>query len=268
MRKIKKDIAGNPLFSIEKAEPDNLKRKFNDLVKLHQRRWNNKGLPGLFSNKEYHDFLEEVTYAFAKKRYLYLSAAYSNSECISVQYAFKYKNKYYDYLKAFDDKSRLSKYRPGKALLLLLIEEAIGNNYNTVDLLRGSEQYKYEIANEYDWVNSVRINNPVNKIYFRYKCFLLLMICIYIKHSVTKEINVIRAQIKNYGIACFTHHYIPDALARIKNKIAHSPMPTLKKDMKSIHKEKTILKKELSEGSVISVKEKNPVIEKKIGELN
>jgi len=172
----------------------------------------------LFSDDRYRSFLEEAAHAFLKKDYLFFTSAYSENECIAAECAFKYKKFYYDYLKAFDDQSSLAKYRPGRALLLLLIEDAIENNFEVVDLLRGGEPYKFEIATEWHWIYKVTISNPVYGYSVRYKFFRLILFYFYMKRFALNEFNVANAQIKKYGITGITSHYIPAVIKKIKNK--------------------------------------------------
>jgi len=118
-------------------------RDLMNFVRLHQQRWNSQGLPGAFIDNRFTLFLKDTTEAFLQNDWLNFTSIYSNENCLAVECAFKFNNYYYDYLKAFDDLSPLSKYRPGRALLLFLIEEAVNNKINVVDMLRGSEPYKF-----------------------------------------------------------------------------------------------------------------------------
>lgn len=225
LKKIRRDTLNQSLLKIKIAESgQELEKSFNEFVRLHQKRWNRVGLSGLFSDDKYEQFLKDVTNAFLAKGFLYFTSVYSKDDCIAAECAFKYKKYYYDYLKAFDDQSPLAKFRPGKALLLLLIEDAIGNKSEVVDLLRGSESYKFEFTSEWQWIYKVTIRNPVSGYGARYQFFLLMQFINRRKYAAVKEINIVAAHIKNYGFASLIDRYLPAAVKRIKNKL-QSPLP-------------------------------------------
>jgi CelD/BcsL family acetyltransferase involved in cellulose biosynthesis len=118
---------------------DDLDKYFDEFVELHQKRWNHQGYYGLFDDEEYRNFLKEIAHAFLKNNSLYFTVALSGNQCIAAECAFKNKKTIYDYLKAFDDRSPLVKHRPGKALMISLIEHAIENEFEVVDLSGGGE---------------------------------------------------------------------------------------------------------------------------------
>lgn len=220
LKKIQRDCGNQSLFKINKVQSEyELIKSFQDFIKLHQKRWNRLGLAGLFSDNKYKGFLKDVAHAFLKKGHLYFTTIYSSDECVAVECAFKYKNLYYDYIKAFDDQSPLARYRPGKALLLLLIEDAIENKLESVDLLRGGETYKFEFAADWQWIYKVTVNNPVKSYGFRYSFFLLIRFFVQIKRRTVNEFNIMATQIKNYGLPGITIRYIPSAIKKIKNKL-------------------------------------------------
>ncbi|NJD22502.1 MAG: GNAT family N-acetyltransferase [Melioribacter sp.] len=225
LKKIRRDSSNQSLFKINKIKYGNeLEKSFDDFVRLHQKRWSHRGLSGLFSDNKYRQFLEEVAHNFLKKGYLYFTTVYSKDECVALECAFKYKRLYYDYLKAFDDQSSLARYKPGKALLLLLIEDAIKNKLEVVDLLRGGEPYKFDFTTEWHWIYKVTINNPVSGYSFRYLLFLLLMQFLLIKRRTVNELKVMAAQIQHYGLSAITERYLPAVIKKIKNKL-YTPTP-------------------------------------------
>ncbi|MBI5401765.1 MAG: GNAT family N-acetyltransferase [Ignavibacteriae bacterium] len=225
LKKIRRDITKHSLFNIKEVESAyELEQSYDDFVRLHQKRWNHVGVSGLFSDDKYRLFLKDIAKSFLTKGQLYFTSVYSKDECIAVDCAFKYKKYYYDYLKAFNDQSPLAKYRPGKALLLLLIENAIENKSEVVDLLRGGEPYKFEFTNDWQWVYKVTINNPVFGYSFRHTFFLLILFFVRIKRRTVNEINIMAVQIKNYGLSGLTAHYIPSVIKKIKNKLL-PPLP-------------------------------------------
>ena len=219
LTKIYKSMKSNTLFETREVKTENeLQKEFGEFVRLHQQRWNRQGHSGAFADKCYRLFLQEVTNAFLKKGWLNFTTAYSDNKCIAVECAFTYKDYTYDYLKAFDDQSPLAKLRPGKALLINAIGNAIDKKMKVVDFLRGGENYKFEIASEWRWTYKVTANNPVRTFNARYKLFIAVSACRHFTYRTEKEFRIIQAQIKNFGAAGFTNHYLPMVMQRLKNK--------------------------------------------------
>jgi|GEM_PF-760477 len=219
LTKIRRDRIKDSIFEVNKVRSaQELKHEFDEFVKLHQQRWNAQGLPGAFVDSRFKNFLKEISELFLNNGWLYLTSANSKGKCLAIEYAFKYKNNYYDYLKAFDDQSPYAKYRPGRALLLQLIEEAIEDKASVVDLLRGSEPYKFEIATDWHWVHKITIGNPVYGWRFRYNIFLLIFFFSLLNHRIKKEIRIAHAQWTNFGLLGFASHYFPMTMKKLKNK--------------------------------------------------
>ena len=219
LTKILKIIKANKFFEIREVKTESeLQKEFNEFVRLHQQRWNRQGRSGAFADKGYRLFLQEVTNAFLEKGWLSFTTAYSDNKCIAVECAFTFKNYTYDYLKAFDDQSPLAKLRPGKALLINAIGNAINKKMKVVDFLRGGENYKFEIASEWRWTYKVTIDNPALTFNARYKLFTAVSACRHFIYRSEKEFRIIQAQIKNFGAAGFTNHYLPMVIQRLKNK--------------------------------------------------
>ncbi|MEW6193628.1 MAG: GNAT family N-acetyltransferase [Bacteroidota bacterium] len=220
LKKVRRDITGHSFFKINKIKYSReLSASFRDFIHLHQNRWNRLGLLGMFADEAYEHFLEEVSYAFLERQYLHFTTLYSNNECIAAQCTFKYKNTYYDYLKAFNDQSQFAKYKPGKALLALLIEDAIEQKLDVVDLLRGNESYKFEFATEWQWIYKIVISDSSLSHKSRYMLFKLIRLAEQTKRRAINESHLISVQIKNFGITGFTRHYFPALMKRIKNKL-------------------------------------------------
>ncbi len=219
LTKMRRDRICDSLYEVNKVQSvQELGREFDEFVKLHQQRWNFQGLPGAFVDNRFKNFLKEISESFLNNGWLYLTSANSHGKSFAIEYAFKYKNTYYDYLKAFDDQSPYAKYRPGRALLFQLIEEAIEEKANVVDFLRGSEPYKFEIATEWHWVHKITIGNPTHGWHLRYDIFLIIFFFSKLNHRVKKEIRIAQAQWTNFGTFGFASHYFPMTMKKLKNK--------------------------------------------------
>ncbi len=160
------------LYNIEDAHSiDQVREIFNDFVELHQTRWNRQGMPGIFADPNFKNFLSEVTEAFHDKGWLKLKKACAGNRTLAIDYAVVFNNRVYDYQKALDDTSPLSKYGPGKTLFYDLMCEAIEGGCEVFDLLRGDEKYKMRIANDtcQNWL--ITIPNPDFKKGIKYRWY-------------------------------------------------------------------------------------------------
>jgi len=148
------------MFSVTHAVSlEEFRSAFETIVTLHQRRWNKVGYPGLFADKSFREFQEEVLRAFHRNGWLWCATALSpDGEAVASRLAFRFNGRYYDYLSGFDDAAPAAKRRPGLALLLRMIEEAVAASAGVVDFLRGDEGYKFEMtsSSRHNWNISVR----------------------------------------------------------------------------------------------------------------
>ncbi len=219
LKKIERDISKDKIFEVIKIKSSqDLEHEFDEFVGLHQKRWNAKGLPGAFVDERFKNFLKEISSAFLQKGWLYLTSAYYQQNCIAVEYAFRYKNFYYDYLKAFDNQPSYSKYRPGRALLLQLIKDAISDKAQVVDLLRGSEPYKFEIASQWHWVYKIAAGTPERKSELRIYVFCIIFYSSLIKRRILREAKIANMQLSRLGLLGFISSYFPMTIKKLKDK--------------------------------------------------
>jgi len=135
---------------------DTLNEAMNTFFSLHQKRWNSQNYPGAFSDQKFRDFHLDVARSFAEREWLRLCFLTLNGEPVSSIYAFKYKNKMYNYLAGFDP--QYSEYRVGHLLFMYLIKNSVENGLGEFDFLRGAEVYKSQ------WGALIRKNLEVRAI--------------------------------------------------------------------------------------------------------
>jgi CelD/BcsL family acetyltransferase involved in cellulose biosynthesis len=114
---------------------------------LHHKRWNQKGTEHSFSSNQYNTFHQAVAREFALKGWLQLSCLELNDEIVAILYDYRYGNKIYYYQGGFDPS--LYKYSPGLALRAYVIQKAIKDGIEEIDLLKGGYEHKYKWT-EYD----------------------------------------------------------------------------------------------------------------------
>lgn len=118
----------------------------NNLIRLHQKRWNSIGFPGAFYDKRFKYFFKELVFNAHKNNQLWLKQAIDSGGVCAVRMLLLYNGRYYDYMSGYDDDSPSVKHRPGIALLLNLINDTFDKNISTIELLRGEEGYKYDFT--------------------------------------------------------------------------------------------------------------------------
>lgn len=118
----------------------------NNLIRLHQKRWNAIGFPGAFYDPRFRSFFKEIVSNAHKNNQLWLKQAVDSGGVCAVRMLLLYNGRYYDYMSGYDDDSPSVKHRPGIALLLNLINDSFDKKINTVELLRGDEGYKYDFT--------------------------------------------------------------------------------------------------------------------------
>lgn len=156
VRKLKPEIrrrinqvrrAALELYSIETVQSrGELKAALDNLIALHQRRWNQLGYPGLFADRRFSLFQEEVLQSFFDQGRIWCKTVELDGSCVAVRIGFKFNSTIYDFLSGFDYDSPASKRRPGIALLFSMIQDAISSGAHAVDFLRGDEEYKFDFA--------------------------------------------------------------------------------------------------------------------------
>ena len=214
---------------------EQLDQAYVHFVRLHQQRWNRAGYPGAFADERYRSFLNEVLHVFLQRGWLWFKSAHSNGSFIAHQCAFRFKDRIYDYLKAFDDESPFAKYRPGRALLLLIIEQAIMNKCRVVDFLRGGEPYKFELtsAGSLNW--RLIIHHPASRRHLRFQLYRVLGGFLAITRRIAREGKLIRFQARHWGRRAFFSRYPRFVKKRIMDRV-HDVRLTLRYHARQVSK--------------------------------
>jgi len=115
-------------------------------IRLHQRRWEQKGTRGVFRSHRFLRFHREIAMLFSERKWLELDFLSLNGDPIAGIYGYAYNGRYSFYLPGFDP-TVVPDVSPGILLLVHRIEDAIRDGYEEVDLLRGHHDYKMAWAN-------------------------------------------------------------------------------------------------------------------------
>ena len=147
LNQARRAISETPGGSIERADSlESLNRLFRELVALHQARWNHLGYPGLFFLPGFGEFQEAVLREFWNRGWIWCEGVRLEGKLRAVRLGFAFHGRLYDYLSGFDDRPPWSKSRPGLALLLSMVEYSVQRSLSSLEFLRGTEEYKFEMT--------------------------------------------------------------------------------------------------------------------------
>lgn len=200
-RQTKRAIGTDEGFAIESIELSNeIEPAVEQLIELHQNRWNQIGFPGVFHDKRFTGFFREIVSTAHSNNWLWFKQARDESGVCALRMILKYNDRYYDYISGFDNDCPSSKYRPGIGLLLDLVEEAIENNVDRIELLRGEEGYKYDFTSQNfeNWRVTFSPETKKNSIatLLRYPLKFAALLYKYM----TREIRLLQVQYQQQGL--------------------------------------------------------------------
>jgi CelD/BcsL family acetyltransferase involved in cellulose biosynthesis len=132
--------AGDPQFvtADERSLPDLLEA----LVRLHSARWEQRGEPGVLSDPRRRAFYEVAAAGLLRRGWLRLHALRLGGATVAVLLGFAQRDRVYVYLSGFDPSADFCS--PGVLILHYAIEQAIREGKRELDMLRGSESYKFD----------------------------------------------------------------------------------------------------------------------------
>ncbi|MCS6872705.1 MAG: GNAT family N-acetyltransferase [Anaerolineae bacterium] len=114
---------------------------FEDLVRLHQAKWEALGEQGAFGTPQLKAFHRAVAERFLELGWLRLYRLVIKGEVAAVDYGFAYQSRYYAFAGGWD--TRFAEYSPGDMLTGITIQEAIAEGMREFDFHRGDQPYKY-----------------------------------------------------------------------------------------------------------------------------
>lgn len=208
INKTRRETGPEGSFKIHKCESwEEVEKATENVIKLHQGRWNRLGFPGVFYDERFTAFFKDtLRYAF-ENNWLWFSQAEDEAGVCAGRMLLRYNNRYFDYISGFDENSPSSKYRPGIALLVRLIEEALEEDVSHVELLRGEEGYKYDFTKENlsNWKLSFTYNE--DSLPKKWSRSALDKIALIYKRA-QSESKLLQVQKENHGILKMVPQYI------------------------------------------------------------
>lgn len=127
--------------TIETADLVTANAALNDLFRLHERRWRERGEDGVLADPAVRRFHREAARGLCGAEMLRLYTLRIGDAVAAVYYGFQCNGKAYAYLGGFEPE--MTRFSPGAQLLHHAIRAAIADGAREFHFLRGGESYKY-----------------------------------------------------------------------------------------------------------------------------
>ena len=131
---------GDVAFRVCKDESD-IESGFNELIRLHKKRWRSAGRPGSFGSDRYVRFHRDIASTLMKREKLLLGFLFVDDTPVAVKYGFMHNGVYYAHQGGWDPAWKdLS---VGLTIQGMSIEYCIERGLKYYDFLTGGEQIKF-----------------------------------------------------------------------------------------------------------------------------
>jgi CelD/BcsL family acetyltransferase involved in cellulose biosynthesis len=199
---------------------EELARAFAGLISMHQERWNALGYPGMFADTRFNAFQQELTSRFFEKGWLRcLKAGYAGN-VVGCRMAYAFNGRIYDYLSGFSPSLPGANRRPGFALLTAMIDNAIDEGMESVEFLRGNEQYKLDIAPDARHIWNITLTSRTSE---KSVCMMLahgIKSGKYLLHRLRMEAFLVGVQFREHGTIMFLPSYLAFVTLRLRTRKA------------------------------------------------
>jgi len=154
MKQYKNKFRGN-FITANNNDDAQLSTFFNLFLDFNIQRMDCKGIESPFKDSKFLKFHRNILKFFSKNNWLQLSLLEVNNEPIAAIYNFKYNKKVYYYQSGF--LTKWEKISPGVILFSYSIKEAIKNNMEIFDFLKGEEQYKFSWTKDFTSIYNIHV---------------------------------------------------------------------------------------------------------------
>lgn len=141
-RKLKRVESLDKIRTLQITEPQELKVRTEDFIKLHQKSSDSKAK--FWQKKGMTDFFKELIYCFSLKDWVKLNLLLDEDKVIAALLNFSFFDRIYFYNSTFD--REYAWWSPGLFLFNLSLRQAIQEGKREADFLRGDEKYKYNFG--------------------------------------------------------------------------------------------------------------------------
>jgi len=162
--------------SAEFATEENYISIFERFHEMHQKHWRSQGKLGHFA--DYHlakEFYREVAGAAIKHQRLRLLEVKLGNEFLGYKYAFKFGDKYVEYLDARNSINKYSRAGLGNIIFCEQLKKALQENVHCIDSLTGKYEHKLRMGGTLFPTNEIFIHSQNKHSVMRIKIFRMLV---------------------------------------------------------------------------------------------
>lgn len=141
LRLLDKEFPDNWAFQ-QVTRPNELRPALDQLVRLHQAVWEDRGEAGAFGDPGRKEFVYALAERFLAAGWLRLYHVTIDGKMTAILFGYEHRGRVYDLVSGIDWDYR--KYNVGHILTQLAIHNAVRNGVDEYDFLWGEEPYKYE----------------------------------------------------------------------------------------------------------------------------
>lgn len=145
IKNLQKDYGRVELKKYDKFS--SVEEAMNLFFELHQKRWTEKNMPGVYNTAKTRDISLEIAKRYAERGWLALYFLTLNDEPVAAQYCLEYKQRVHYGLGGFNPV--YSQYSVGNIIIAKVLEECIKNNIKEYDFMKGDESYKFCWSSKY-----------------------------------------------------------------------------------------------------------------------
>ncbi len=133
---------------VRAADDGAVAQMFAALESLHQRRWHQRGEPGVFASPVFSAFQKAVLPAYVAGGRAWLVGLRQGDQWLAVRYLLRAGNRLYDYVSGVDTENHTPNLAPGLLLHLHTIDACAAEGIEVYDLMAGDADYKRHLARE------------------------------------------------------------------------------------------------------------------------
>jgi len=165
-RALKKiEVPDRRLFTVHQAQTlSDIEFHFEEMVRLHQNRWNRLGSLGTFAENRNLQFHREVVQHFYKMGWIQLNilSPVEEPDSVAIDLNYHYKGKLFGIHCTVDDESEYYQAGPGTSLIYHTLKSAMIEGCLHYDFLRGEEPYKQVLANRTQITQNISIRRTAS----------------------------------------------------------------------------------------------------------
>lgn len=126
--------------------PDTIEQDLDDVIRLHQRRWEAAGQPGIFANPQVLGLVRDAAPTLAAQGRLVVAFLVLDGVRRAALLGLRHAQEFHFYTGGLDDAGEAMRYSPGIVAHLELMRVLHEQGIRVYDLLRGTESYKCDLG--------------------------------------------------------------------------------------------------------------------------